>query len=86
MAYVWKDLVSGRDLKLDEVEQMLWDAGFNAFLTKARHPCVSGINQQQKLQETESPAISLKDKISAHTAAIKARFLLGGHRRETPIT
>ena len=31
----WLPDVQGRDLKLDEVEQMLWDAGFSEFLTKA---------------------------------------------------
>ena len=31
----WQPNVQGRDLKLDEVEQMLWDAGFSEFLTKA---------------------------------------------------
>ncbi|CAE7657415.1 unnamed protein product [Symbiodinium pilosum] len=32
--HIGKILMHRRDLKLDEVEQMLWDAGFNAFLTK----------------------------------------------------
>eukprot|EP00931_Biecheleriopsis_adriatica_P062483 TRINITY_DN37672_c0_g1_i2.p1 TRINITY_DN37672_c0_g1~~TRINITY_DN37672_c0_g1_i2.p1 ORF type:complete len:531 (-),score=82.23 TRINITY_DN37672_c0_g1_i2:124-1716(-) len=32
--YIGRILGERRDLKLDDVEQMLWDAGFNAFLTK----------------------------------------------------
>lgn len=32
--FVIRILLERRDLKLDEVEQMLWDVGFNAFLTK----------------------------------------------------
>jgi len=32
--FVMRILLDRRDLKLDEVEQMLWDLGFNAFLTK----------------------------------------------------
>mmetsp|Transcript_63592 Transcript_63592/g.113164 ORF Transcript_63592/g.113164 Transcript_63592/m.113164 type:complete len:517 (-) Transcript_63592:124-1674(-) len=32
--YIFRILAERRDLKLDDVEQMLWDLGFGAFLTK----------------------------------------------------
>ena len=41
--------VQGRDLKLDEVEQMLWDAGFSEFLTKA------GVLKFSKNSEVDRP-------------------------------